>query len=215
MRQKYHIAELEKQFQHKYIRLQRQCTLGKSATYEEYIEWFIKRYGVYQDYVYAFVFLLKHRGFSKTTCEIREDIEYKQRKQQKRGFDEIVLMDPSVRMREIDGMSGLKFEEFCTWLFKVMGFAVQKTKKSGDQGADLILIQGYTHIAIQAKRKKRRVGNDAVQEVNGAKSFYRCTDAWVVTSNYFTKNAIELARSCDVELVDRDRLNDMISRVRF
>jgi len=214
VRQKCFAAEHEKQFQHKYMQLKKQCTLSRFATYEEYIEWFIKRYGVYQDYVATFIFLLKDLGFPQTTCTIRENIEDEQRKHLKKGFDEVVLMDPSVRMREIDRMSGQRFEEFLTWLYAKIGFGVWKTKKGADQGADLILHR-HTRIAVQAKRQKKKTGNKAVQEVNSARSYYQCTDAWVVTSNYFTKNAIELARYCNVKLVDRDRLNDMISRARF
>lgn len=214
MRQKYSADEHEKQSQQKYMQLKKQCTLSRSATYGEYIEWFIKRYGVYQNYVAAFISLLKDLGFPQATCEIRENIEDEQRKHLKKSFDEIVLMDPSVRMREIDRMSGQQFEGFLTWLYTEIGFGVWKTKKAADQGADLILHR-HTRIAVQAKRRKKKISNKAVQEVNSARSYYQCTDAWVVTSNYFTKNAIELARCCNVELVDRDRLNDMISRARF
>jgi len=137
MRQKNFAAEHEKQSQHRYMQIKKQCTLSRSATYEEYIEWFIKRYGVYQDYIAAFVFLLKDLGFPQDTCTLRENIEDEQRKLREKGFDEIVLMDPSVRMREIDRMSGQRFEEFLTWLYTKMGFGVRKTKKGADQGADL------------------------------------------------------------------------------
>ena len=49
-----------------------------------------------------------------------------------------------------------------------------------------------------------------MQEIYSAKTYYDCDSAWVITNNFFTKSAIELAKKCDVELFDRKRLNELI-----
>ena len=85
------------------------------------------------------------------------------------------------------------------------------TKKGPDQGVDMIITYRDDNIAVQVKRKKNKIGNKAVQEVTSGKIYYQCNRAWVVTNNYFTKSAEDLARSCDVELVDRNKLNEFIN----
>ncbi|MED5102425.1 restriction endonuclease [Niallia circulans] len=112
-------------------------------------------------------------------------------------------------INEIDSMSGIEFEEYLEVLFKKLGYKVKRTKASNDYGADLIL-NGESRIAIQAKRYNKTVGVKAIQEVNSARQYYNTTYAWVITNNYFSSNAINLANVTNVKLVDRDELVDLI-----
>ena len=106
----------------------------------------------------------------------------------------------------IDEMSGHEFEIFLSDLYEKMGFTVEMTSATGDQGADLIAIKNGEKNIIQAKNYSNSVGNKAVQEVISAMSFYSGDRAIVVTNNFFTKSAIELAKAGNVELIDRDKL---------
>ena len=65
-------------------------------------------------------------------------------------------------------------------------------------------------IAVQAKRYTSTVGNYAVQEVLAAKSMYQAHRAMVVTNNYFTDAAKNLAAANQIELWDRDKLSEAI-----
>ncbi|MBP1931966.1 restriction endonuclease [Ammoniphilus resinae] len=114
----------------------------------------------------------------------------------------------------IDQMSGLEFEERLYHLFISLGYRVEKTPASGDQGADLIISKGNKKAAVQAKcySLKRKVSNKAVQEAIAGKQFYKCTDAWVVTNTYFTDPAIDLAKKTDVTLVDRSKLINLLDK---
>lgn len=68
-------------------------------------------------------------------------------------------------------------------------------------GADLIAVDAQGRkIVIQCKRNGKPVGVTAVQEVLGAKHFYRANEAWVVTNSTFTVAAKKLARSSKVRL---------------
>jgi restriction system protein len=107
---------------------------------------------------------------------------------------------------EIDRMTGSEFEAFLAVLFAKEGYAVRRVGRSGDFGGDLVLLKDGGPIVVQAKRYKGFVGVRAVQEAVGAKGYYRCDTAWVITNSRFTPAAIELARANDVELFDRDRL---------
>lgn len=110
----------------------------------------------------------------------------------------------------IDQMSGEEFERYLGDFFKKRGYKVRYTAQSGDYGADLILIDRKNIIAVQAKRYSSTVGVKAIQEIIGALRMYEATEAWVVTNNYFTKQAITLADMNDVYLIDRDHLLELL-----
>ena len=116
--------------------------------------------------------------------------------------------DPArfVTIYSIDEMGGYEFEDFLTLLFTTLGYDVQTTKRSGDQGADLFAEKFGRKIVIQAKNYSDNVGNSAVQQVLAAKTFYGCDDSMVVTNSYFTPSAVELAKSGGVSLIDRTKL---------
>lgn len=115
-------------------------------------------------------------------------------------------------LREIDGLSGSDFEAFLADLFSRIGFRVLQTKVCGDQGADLVVERFGERSVIQAKRYENNVGNYAIQEVMAAISLYQAQNGIVVTNSYFTKAAVELAVANDIELIDRDKLEEKINR---
>jgi len=179
--------EYDRQLNQRYMRLQNTCKLSPNAPYNQYIEWFVKRFDVYyQKYWLAFCLLLANRGFpctSYTSCRIREDIEDMLRQKGKKGFYEIFLMDPLVRLRRLDIMTGAEFEKFIQWFFAQQEYLIIKTKPGHQQGTDFILITRNIRIAIEAKRWNSKVGNRAVQQINSGRSHYHCDQAWVITKN--------------------------------
>jgi restriction system protein len=114
----------------------------------------------------------------------------------------------------IDQMDGFQFEFYLKALFQELGYKAQVTAQSGDFGADLIM-KGPQKIVIQAKRYgiKNRVGISAIQQVYGAKAYYKADEAWVVTNSFFTKRARALAEACNVQLFDRKALQELILEV--
>jgi HJR/Mrr/RecB family endonuclease len=113
---------------------------------------------------------------------------------------------------EIDQMDGYQFEKRLKYLFEDLGYKVDTTPKSGDQGVDLIIQKENKRIAIQAKRYgiSNKVGNSAIQEVHTGKDYYGCSEAWVVTTSYFTKSAFDLAQRVKVDLIHRKKLIDLL-----
>ncbi|WP_048117056.1 restriction endonuclease [Methanosarcina barkeri] len=103
--------------------------------------------------------------------------------------------DINVTLTKIDVMEGEYFENFLKSVFENLGYSVKGTKRTGDQGADLILSKDMIKIAVQVKRYSSKVSNKAVQEVVASKVLYKCTEGLVVTNNYFTNSAIELAKA--------------------
>lgn len=109
-------------------------------------------------------------------------------------------------------MDGREFEEFIAQLFRNLGYSTEVTKHSGDQGIDIIAEKNGTKIGIQAKCYSGNVGNSAIQEVATGKNHYRLDKAIVVTNNFFTPAAIELANSNGVILWDRNILKEKLSK---
>lgn len=105
----------------------------------------------------------------------------------------------------IYNMDGVEFEDCCIEHFRRLGYSASPTAVSGDYGADIILKKHGRKTVVQCKRYKGKVGVAAVQEVLGAKGYYKADYAMVVTNSFFTPNAVRLAKANGVELWDRDK----------
>nr|WP_240516936.1 restriction endonuclease [Bacillus pseudomycoides] len=117
-------------------------------------------------------------------------------------------------IRFIDKMDGHQFEIYLKALFHELGYKSEVTKQSCDFGVDLVF-KGKNRIVIQAKRYgiKNRVGIKAVQEIYAGKTYYKGDEAWVITNSFYTKQAEELAKACNVKLINRLELLELINKV--
>lgn len=102
-------------------------------------------------------------------------------------------------------MSGQEYEQYCAKRLGQEGYrSLSLTPDSGDFGADII---GYTRrgqrVCFQCKKWDSSVGVSAVQEVLAAKVYYEADKAVVLTNSTFTPAARKLAKSGNVELVER------------
>jgi HJR/Mrr/RecB family endonuclease len=107
-------------------------------------------------------------------------------------------------------LRGVPFEDFLANVFDELGYVVTKTKTTGDQGVDLILIGKGRKIAVQAKGYTEAVGNKSVQEVFAGMTYYKCDACVTVTNSTFTKGAIDLAGSVNCRLIDSSKIPDLI-----
>lgn len=114
-----------------------------------------------------------------------------------------------------DDFDGYQFENHLNKLFSSMGYAVVNTKLSGDQGADLIISKGGIKTVVQAKNQTSPVSNVAIQQVVASVNYYAANKALVVCTSTYTKSAIELAISNNVELWDRQRLKQIVKDINM
>lgn len=128
---------------------------------------------------------------------------------------------------------GRQFEEYVAQIYRVLGYNAKTTTQlraegklppsiqarggSGEQGVDVIVpvfdqVTGQEQrIIIQCKHYSQKVGNSAVQEINSALALYNAQKAVVISNNFFTKQAIELAAANQVRLIDREGLEKLIA----
>lgn len=119
----------------------------------------------------------------------------------------------SYSINDVDLMDGSEFEHFVSLLFTKMGYLTEVTRGSGDQGLDVTAAKNGIRIGIQAKRYSNKVTNKAIQEISAALNHYGCNRGMVITNNYFTDSAVELAVSNDIMLWDRDFLKMKLEEV--
>lgn len=109
-------------------------------------------------------------------------------------------------LSDLDHLTGEEFENYLQEIFIELGYSAKTTPKSHDYGADLIINKHDIKTVVQAKRYKGNVGIAAIQQIIGAKAFYKADECMVVTNQYFTASAKKLAQANRVKLMDRNDL---------
>jgi len=112
---------------------------------------------------------------------------------------------------DIDLMEGHDFEYFCADLLRKKGFQeVEVTKGSGDYGIDILAQKDGVTYGIQCKCYATPVGVKAVQEAYAGRDYYDCMVGVVLTNQYFTTPAVEVAKKLKIMLWDRGYLESMM-----
>lgn len=117
----------------------------------------------------------------------------------------------TVTRKDIEAMDGVSFEELVMSIYEELGYECTQTPASNDYGTDIIVSTPVGKFSIQCKRQTSNVGIKAVQEVYGSLPKYGAVKGIVITTSGYTANAIELAKVCNVELIDGNNLWAMIT----
>lgn len=124
----------------------------------------------------------------------------------------IFLLIKRRRLRPLpmDEMEGHDFEYYCADLLKDNGFLeVEVTKGSGDFGADILAEKDGITYAFQCKCYDKPIGVKAVQEIYAGRDYYSRMVGVVMTNQYFTQPAVELAQKLNIMLWDRGYVDGM------
>ena len=122
----------------------------------------------------------------------------------------VVLLLRRQRPLPMDELEGHDFEYYCADLLKAHGFIdVEVTKGSGDFGADILAEKDGVSYAVQCKCYDKPIGVKAVQEAYAGRDYYDCMVGVVMTNQYFTAPAVELARKLKIMLWDRGYIDNM------
>ena len=113
----------------------------------------------------------------------------------------------------MDEMEGHDFEYYCADLLRSIGFIdVEVTKGSGDFGVDILAEREGISYAFQCKCYDKPIGVKAIQEVYAGRDFYGRMVGVVMTNQYFTQPAIDMAKKLNILLWDRDFVYDIEGR---
>ncbi len=111
----------------------------------------------------------------------------------------------------VDEMEGHEFEYYCANLLKERGYLdVEVTRGSRDYGVDILAEKDGVTYAIQCKCYSTPVGVSAVQEAYAGRDYYDRMVGAVLTNQYFTAPAVEVAKKLKIMLWDRGYLEGMM-----
>lgn len=93
------------------------------------------------------------------------------------------------------------YENQCATLLKESGFEVGLTNRTGDFGADIVVVKHDLTYVVQCKWHGKPIGVKAIQEVHASRAIYGADYAVVVAETGFTSAARELAGANAVALL--------------
>ena len=111
---------------------------------------------------------------------------------------------------DIDQMDKNQFELFLLHLFKGYGYAVEVRQRDSSQGAELFICKDDEQAIVMAANDQRHMGVHAVEQIVEAKARNSVNSAWLVTNRDFSSAAYSLARTKQIQLVNRECLIDMV-----
>src|SRR4051812_7647030 len=101
-------------------------------------------------------------------------------------------------------MTPSEYERRVAEHFRRRGYAVRTTPASNDYGVDVFATKGAERLAVQAKMygdSARPVNRDVVLHLHGAKDFFDCTAAVIVTDGTLTDDAAAVARKLRIDVL--------------
>lgn len=121
---------------------------------------------------------------------------------------------------DLDKLTPNLFEASIAAIYKAQGFDVMLTPLVNDKGADIAIFRNDANYLIQVKQSGSKISNNAVQEITTAKCYYEEKyheefKTKVVSNNYFGESACILAASNNVYLVDRDNIENLLTKYQI
>ena len=109
-------------------------------------------------------------------------------------------------------LRGTKFERALANLYIKMGFSVQQTKATGDEGIDLILSKDNKTIIVQCKGHNKPVGVGVVRDLYGTMMHFGATSAVLACPAGFTEGVIRFVMNKPIQLISAIELIKMAER---
>ncbi len=122
---------------------------------------------------------------------------------------------------ELRTINGYALESLCALLWDKQGFHTHQTPKSGDGGVDVVAWRDEEGVLIQCKASSQQgqaLGWEAVKDVSAGTRAYMAKYPDVhfrrvaITNQRFNANATKQAAMNYVELIERDRLLDLLNQ---
>ncbi|WP_303178237.1 restriction endonuclease [uncultured Butyricimonas sp.] len=101
-------------------------------------------------------------------------------------------------------MKPREYELFVGDYFRQQGYRVEITPETGDWGVDIFAWEGDEKIAIQVKNYgggTRKINRQMVMELCGAKEYFDCTRAIMVTSGSVMDDAEKVAKKLGIKII--------------
>jgi HJR/Mrr/RecB family endonuclease len=109
-------------------------------------------------------------------------------------------------------MTSKEFEEAVGALFRRMGYTVDVVGGPRDRGWDVLCRDRFgRRILVQCKQWNKRIGPNEVRGLKGALPEKRVHKRVLVTTNWFTEDAIREAQKAEIICIDREKLVELVT----
>jgi Holliday junction resolvase-like predicted endonuclease len=98
-----------------------------------------------------------------------------------------------------------EYEHIVAEHFETKGYKTTVSQYSNDYGIDVFATKGKEKIAIQAKMfggSSRPINRQMVMELHGAKDYFDCTKAIIVTDGRVIDNAVDVAKKLKIKILN-------------
>src|SRR5262245_11523667 len=119
---------------------------------------------------------------------------------------------PSARtdlVSNVRSMTAVSFKDFIASLFREMGYTVEITPGTSDDGIDLLLRKNNQLIGVQCKRWNTPVTEPIIRDFYSAIRSSEAQSGYVITTSTFTSHAYSFAEGKPIQLVDLEALLDL------
>ena len=119
-----------------------------------------------------------------------------------------------LKLSQLGSLSPEGFEEFVAELFESLGYVVERTGGSGDEGVDLRLTQDGLRAVVQCKYHQSRgvIGSPELQKFLGTIHHTRSHKGYFVTTRTFSLAAEKFVADHPIELIDGPRLVQLVEQ---
>lgn len=114
-------------------------------------------------------------------------------------------------LEDLQRLDPVAFEGVVKKLFEGLGYEVETTSRSGDEGVDLILRKGDERSIAQCKRYKGQVGQSVVRDFYGTVVHEKAKRGFLVTTGTFSLPSQTWAQGKNLVLVDGPDLAESMS----
>jgi len=116
--------------------------------------------------------------------------------------------------RTLMALDSRAFEDAVARLFRQLGFNVQQTPYSGDEGRDAIATVGNQTFLLEMKRyaPDKPVGRPILMKLHSAMVTAKAGGGILIATSRFTKPAVEFAKLNRIRLIDRAALGLIVSQ---
>ena len=110
-------------------------------------------------------------------------------------------------------LSGTRFEQELGNLYSQLGYEVESTPTSGDEGVDIILRKDGKKTVVQCKAHKTPVGPAIVRELYGSMVAYGAENSILACTGGFTRGVRAFAKGKPIELVSINEILILVNKV--
>ena len=150
------------------------------------------------------------------TYEVKEQERRLAEEAEKRERRQAEKAERERRRKLVDhwmSLGGREFEWELATLYRYLGYDVEATPATGDQGIDLVLRKDGKTTIVQCKSHKSPVGPAVARELLGSMVAFRADDAILACTGGFTRGVKDFVRGKPITLISATELARMGSNV--